>query len=722
MYLFEAALEDSTGATKELLVVFSGQMEPSERDYASIFEREFQKFLKPDGLLFICPGYAEDNIRAFLDDQGPFCQNITRFGNNVPVQLFSFDEYGALRPLGHIFGEIRFRDVDNTVKDIVAQGLLYLSREHIDEVLVESPPGTIFSKPSGQSSQEFIKASGLARSYSQQQFVGFGLLAYRPRNIQVKDIYIDTASIANFAEIVSFYLYRLSGSPCKTTRYCSYSSYGGMEKCKPDDPDSVWVIISASFNNSMYKEIVSTWSLSSDQVVTILAFTDDGRRLVNIKPLSRHLHAKEKSDSAVKVQVVGENFTAEISAPHRVLIKNSHKPKNLDRVIRPFFKNNVFQCNRTVGSSDLKTIYVDFNSYVASHQLFDEWLEKVIKWYLPTNLGWVIADTTHEGRMLYEAFDKKLKAVGIDNSFSVIGIKDAGREVVGDKAVVVLVPAISSGRTLLNLNRELRLSNHAGNRIFICPFALSSSEEELKKLKNSLLQGLGGLKYLFLSCFDLYVGRQENSWELEKKVVAALSSDNEFWQSRLGVLEMQGDGLKGEVACPPIKSGDKRSFSPGFVFWRDWNADSDEANHEAIYVTVASVLQSLRERHSIDGSNNDSLKSNVYQHAVIDPDNFTRFNDAILQSCIWRAAYSTELDYRRSDELSDAIVTIILRLIHDFTSNKSDAALDMLMGIATKKIAISKKCLTELVSRAMPLLACKEEANLLLQYIKTNLM
>ncbi|MBU2477693.1 MAG: hypothetical protein KKA36_01275, partial [Gammaproteobacteria bacterium] len=107
------------------------------------------------------------------------------------------------------------------------------------------------------------------------------------------------------------------------------------------------------------------------------------------------------------------------------------------------------------------------------------------------------------------------------------------------------------------------------------------------------------------------------------------------------------------------------------------------------------------------------------QNAVIDPENFARFNDSLLQSCLWRAANSTELDYRRSDDLSYAMTSIIYRLIDDLSSKKSESAIDLLIGIATGKISLSKKALLDLVEKAKPKFRGNKDAIYLLNYVKT---
>lgn len=722
MYFFEATLRLTSEAEKEFLIIFSGQLEGSGVDYAGIFEKKFSNYLKPDAILFIYPSYLKETLSSYWEEDNLFYQNITRFGSNVPVYSVSFDAFGDLISEQNVHHFGTHINLENIKSQVIEQGLLHLARVNRGEVILESPPGTIFSKPSGEASEEFIKASGLAKNYSQQQFVAYCLISYRPRSADIKEIYIDTAGISSFAEAVCYYLYRFSSAPCKYIRYDSFSSYGGMNKCKIDNPENVWVIISASHNNSMYVALINKWRLPPEHAVTILAFTDKPRRLVNISELSKHIHAKEQKDSAVKVHIVGENFTAEVSEPKKVIVKKAAKPVGLERVVKSFYDSGVFQCNKVAKHGRKpKPIFVNFNESVSSHPEFIEWLEKIVRWYLPSELGWVAVSDDPASQSLYKIFKEKIDSVGIKSKYKKIDFKSAGQVVTGDKSVVVLTPVISSGRTLLNLNRELRLSGHNGNRIFVAPFSFPSTDAEYKTLKNSLLLGPDGFRYQFFSFFELAIGNndQESSWELEEKVVRSICGSSKLWNERLKRLEKQGSGLDGFIGCPPSTGVKKLSFSRHFAFWSGWDVNHEKADPEAIYLTLSAVLQHLREMEC-NNDNPDSLRSHVYQHAVIDPENFARFNDSILQSCLWRAANATELDYRRSDDLSYAMMRIIMRLINDLKSKKSESAVDLLMGIATGKICLSKKSLGELVDKAKVRVVGNNDVIILLNYIKTN--
>lgn len=150
------------------------------------------------------------------------------------------------------------------------------------------------------------------------------------------------------------------------------------------------------------------------------------------------------------------------------------------------------------------------------------------------------------------------------------------------------------------------------------------------------------------------------------------------------------------------------------------NYDPERVDHEAVYLTIASILQGLREK-PYSNTDKDSLFSYVYQHAVLAPDNFTRLTDALLQSCLWRAANIREMDYRSSTELSQEFAGILERLIEENAAGTANAALDLLMGIATGKIQLEKNVLTTLISKAAPAYSgVNEDASALLGFINNK--
>ncbi|MFJ7281240.1 hypothetical protein [Pseudomonas sp. NPDC099000] len=87
----------------------------------------------------------------------------------------------------------------------------------------------------------------------------------------------------------------------------------------------------------------------------------------------------------------------------------------------------------------------------------------------------------------------------------------------------------------------------------------------------------------------------------------------------------------------------------------------------------------------------DSLDGDIYQQSVLDPEVFVRYNDPLLQSCIWRAASPSELDYSSDEILSGQFVDILFRLLEHHNNEKGEASIDLLIGISIEKIKVSRK-------------------------------
>src|SRR5690606_27009862 len=95
-------------------------------------------------------------------------------------------------------------------------------------------------------------------------------------------------------------------------------------------------------------------------------------------------------------------------------------------------------------------------------------------------------------------------------------------------------------------------------------------------------------------------------------------------------------------------NGDKLALTEGFVFFGNAFKNVSEVSDATVFATVAAVLQAARDLNSSD----NQLRPNGYESVVLDPENFLRFNDNLLQSCILRAAHPSELDYSSSPQHS----------------------------------------------------------------------
>jgi hypothetical protein len=721
MYIFESLIKTER-TEKNVLIVFSGQLEGQELDYAESVEKGFKSFAnRPEEILFVYPMYLSETITK-LFKQGSKCyDNITRYGDDSPVTLLPFNQHGELGVQPLKGSSTLCDDLISLRNQIVGTGVFNLASLRKDQVIMKAPSGTVFSKPSQADHSEFIRASELAVGYAENQFIAFALLSKAPKERKITKIYIDTNSISSFVEALIYYWMKFSNNICKPAVYHSFGSYdeNGKPKIKPDLTEDVWLIISASTSNNMGKRMAKEWGLENDQVVTLLSYTKPLTQnkgdeiLANIASLSTAEKHSPNQKSVMKVKVWGENFTAEVEKPKPIHILENHKTSAINSFIEPNISNGLFKCNRTINPSQSpSSIYVDFNIYDIQNLEYSRWLETIIDWHIPSKVGWIIHIKDDEAsRSLANEIGSRLKHNGIMD-YSLIDIEDVRTKINGTDCAVVALPVTGSGQILLKLNRNLRIAGHAGNRIFISPFVLAVSKLSFEQFKKSLTYAPNKMKYSFFSWRSAFIGHtdEQNSWERELNVINHL--DTPFWNRRKQILTNYKQGINGQIGIHSSICDQPLGFTDDFAFWGGTNYKADLVNHEAVYLTVSSILQGLREKSYSEDEN--SLFSYVYQHAVLAPDNFTRFTDGLLQSCLWRAASVRELDYRSSTELSAEFSNILEMLVEEDASGNSNAAVDLLMGIASGKIQISYQILKTLLDNTKATYHGKNENALLL--------
>jgi len=734
MYIFESHTHE-----KNALVLFMGQYDAdSKTGLLSEIQKSYDTNLTPELICFVYPHYLTGNVKELLKDEN-FSIDLKRYGK-TPIIFVCFNEYGEMGCEIAGFGENNIDCEVNFKKlafDIVKSGYENLMVGRSLDVLVQSPSGTIFSKPSGKTLEEFIYASQLARSSCENQFLAMTLLKYYPKSYSIDHIYIDTAGISAIAEALIYYISKFGNKSCKHIKYSSYSSYSGLEECRPSNADGAWVVISASASTSMGKRIVNKWNIKPEQIVTILSYenplSDSDTNKGNAVAFSVEEYSNRDKEvrSPIMVQVQGENFTAEISTPKQVLLRKIHKPKFVDDFVYKFREGGVFSVNR-----DSRYLHIDYLKFKSkyfnddSNNELKTWMKQVATWSIPKNLAAIVIGSQPDERDFYEDFKSVLIDCGFDfgeDGISMLhGDDHDGLEKIKNGAVLILSPVITSGNYFVDINRSLRLANHNGMRIFATAFVTAPSKAQNERFKKSLTFATNGFSYGFYSYKTGSFGRKNNStWDKEKSFIKDIIDHNEeeqdgleYWVKRKGYLEKTGTGIDGLLGLAYDCASDKLELTRDFAFWPPDYKDSEKYDLEAVYATVSSVLQNLRE-NDLGG---DSLKSNIYQHSVLAPENLVRFNDSVLQSCLWRCATPSELDYRRSDDISTDFQRVLSKILKsaDLNSSRGKVSLDLLMAISLRWIKLADNALFKIIDDAEENLT-KPHAKLLIKEMKSVL-
>ncbi len=108
-----------------------------------------------------------------------------------------------------------------------------------------------------------------------------------------------------------------------------------------------------------------------------------------------------------------------------------------------------------------------------------------------------------------------------------------------------------------------------------------------------------------------------------------------------------------------------------------------------MFYTISAVLQGLRTAEG--GVGRKTLRTEWFYRTLLSPDNFGRFNDAITQASLLRAARPSELDYTDNRVASADVSRLIRRILESATTARGEAAAEFLLAIAMKRLRLAKE-------------------------------
>jgi hypothetical protein len=106
---------------------------------------------------------------------------------------------------------------------------------------------------------------------------------------------------------------------------------------------------------------------------------------------------------------------------------------------------------------------------------------------------------------------------------------------------------------------------------------------------------------------------------------------------------------------------------------------------------------------------------------MLDPHNFNRFNDGIIQACILRSALTSELSYHIDYELSNDMKGILEKVIEQHKTPQGEALIEFLYAISIEKLTLKSEHLAEL-SKKIDSIVDNELVAVFNWFIKKNIL
>jgi len=608
--------------------------------------------------------------------------------------------------------------------------------------------------PSGKHSNIFIRIGNILKKGVEINFMGFTLLPYLRR--KTINIYCDTSSIAVAAQ-AAVNLRKIMDFGFISPNIESFSSYQGVKDFDfKDSADSLFLISTSSSGRlgaEIYRKIEG--QTTDDYIITLFKLPlkhnieDEkvdyiGRVLCDLKKIDLQINkdsivsdnrnnCRLCKNNSVAIEIIGDEFLTEKQETIPIIIKEKYAPDWFTDVLPILLSQNYISCHRAKRKEDIKILelYLDLDSlHRSANKNYKLLFEKYLNQRLPVAIDLIIYLNDEASYTIAEQIQKfygettgltdkfKLKEYNDTPNFSQLILNALPENGLSEKkgAILVVASSISQSHSIVNISRDLRDFHEKGYQI--CYFVAAVRTENRKDfdyIRNTLLYGkqFKNETNVFDSLLKLFIPDERHlkisPWQQEieflnqylfEEPINELLTDrdkktlNRFKKRYQELISSTSDGLKNNLFWEPpgkIPKNDWQKLTPGFVFFQ-FPHKPEDMSQASVYFTISSVLHHIRTDYK--EGNQIVFQQSEHQRKLLDPENFSRFNDGVIQSSLLRASYNIELDYSHDIRMSRKMAEIIFKVV----SRKEDASYEFLLALATGKVRLTNADLKQLVN------------------------
>ncbi len=598
--------------------------------------------------------------------------------------------------------------------------------------------------PSGKHCDKFLRTGNILLASSEIYFIAYALLRHFEFT-QHSQIYCDTSSINSIAFALSDLINRFQDE--KERRQIpieSFSSYEGLYKNEISYKNNSLLLISASTSANIVSYILDNHKEIDRSNIIVLYYLGEVKNYSNIKDkvICNLTHSKSnpngiqfyqtfKSDNcefcekgSFPVEVKGDSFLLEQPKINRILLGVKDPEKYLSEFVDQFKsrkkKNTVLKVHYKEKNTNKYEIYIDYYELLdgVKKLRYSEYRNKLnayVNQYVPSTTKYIV----HlEDKASEELADYIIAKIG-DNyltkkkpiKVSQDNLSKVKKESEG--SALVVGSCISNGKNLLYISRALR--NYDNLRIvYFIGITRTKNKEYLDSLKKNLKQGTYGAESSsFIEVESIFCenNSKNSSWlreiEFIKEFIDFLGDNmtstsketQRFLKQRKAILESgAGDknrGLSQELFYPRVIDSEYHQLEirKNFAFF-EFEGYVGDVTQSDIYFTISNIINGLRNTDKPDRN----LKQTVYVRNIIEPGNFNRFNDGIIQASILRAARSEELIYSIDPDLSSEMYGILETIIKYHEEEQGEALFEFLYAISIKKLSLKKSDLLKVLN------------------------
>lgn len=703
----------------EFLVLFKGPGNTPMSYFEEAIKFAAQAVLYPDGIIILGLSDNANELKSAVRDEN-FMASLRRLAGKTGVYLALLQRDYKSLTITTVSENSRS---DFVVSILGSQGILSdilkagLKQAFGSERLVlPAPLGYHFQKPSGDASTHFIRAEEALSQSEIVDFLALALLIRLGRKDNLKVIYVDTMGIASLA----YALREMRHAATKRSvvpRIVSFHSHTGLEEISAPIPGTAYCIISASSSLSLEKRWREKTNCADNEVVTLLTFKDtkDGdKALFQLdRPENWAEHSNLLSRGTRGMRTLGERFQQEQMPPKKVILTRDYHPsKEAEAISSSFWNLDFLDVDVAMPNGKRRTLHGDGRLLVEQKD-FKGWLKKQVRANVPASIQGIIYQDDPSSKLLADQCHSLLKEFSISLDWGVHSSTDFEsklKDLDEERALLVVAAVIGQGHTILGISRDLRPC-HYGSKVYIIGMQICETAREQHFLKTNLANTKDGTNR-FLSWKKLATGsglrlslQHERSLQKVENLRPLLLSRH---SRNVNV------GMNSSSFFPTAPDGEALQLRKDFLFWPE-GYDPGVQHAPLVLATIGAILERARTdaslieraRNILPLPESHRLSSNTFQQVLLDPQNFNRFNDGIIQAALLRQALPSELDYSCTHEESGFMRDFLIKIFLSRDKPQGEAALEFAFAIATRRLRIQDSDLRALKEKVFVTLSDK---------------
>ncbi|MEW6020986.1 MAG: hypothetical protein AB1807_02485 [Pseudomonadota bacterium] len=706
-YSFNSDISNITGQ-RNYCFLFKPPGILRDGDLADAIEQSARQVLAPDGIAIVC---ILDEVTSLLNDFKSLAslqQASNRLTTRISLSVCSIDKSGQILFQGAIRNSVKEDKylLRSASKKIFSSGLKKLfSAPH---VLETSPPGFAFVKPSGERSTRFLRPENALDEIENVQFLSFALLErIYAREVELQQplevIYVDTMAIASLAYALRELYCALYNA--RRPRVVSFHSHDGLSDVDFPVFGTSFCIISASSSMRLERLWLEKSRFHPSEVVTLLTMDTAVGAEKAIYALKVDSPKYRSSDSLRDIRIMGERFAPEELKPKKVLLrKDAHFVKDAEGFAKKFTGDTTLaiQGRGDLATAKTRPFYVN-GMLLKENSSFKSYTQKVLEQRVPASVKAVVYQDDVASKALAEECSKKLqKILQAPEPLPLIPhhkIPDAAAAIDRNAALLIVAAVIGRGTKLLSISRDLR-PLHVGARTYLVGAQVSDIQSQITALGRNLKYSSEGAAIDVATFASIAIGDTlQASYESDYDALISLPEEtlNSELKKRLEEISGTSTGVIEDALLPTGALLDQKLIlRPDFAYW-NFDYSKQQNNTPAVIMTAAAMLQNARESTTL--SNANRLGTEAFQQVVLDPENFARYNDGVIQAAILRAALPGELDYSSETESSRYMLDMLDKIFAQCERAQGEAAPEFALALRTGRLKLTNDDMNSLSKR-----------------------